>query len=224
MRGFVKIGVTGAEGTVWGDWGGVRAGEGIEGLPEVLPSPSFPFCLYTGAPAREWQGMQQKYMWWNQQKSKCNTIYIRVKTKWNLVNGKKKQQSIIYDGEKKMKISWMVMMEAAESRTKRRRKVITQEKKGWEMNERECVGSHNHLAGTLYTVTPCNTSVDHFCVLTFKSKIRCSIIDLEKSTCPFNIKWINTKMHLKTKFSSWKAFSSLRDMRYCQQSSCSEPN
>lgn len=53
MRGFIKMGVMGAEGTVWGDWGGVTAGEGSEGLSEVLPSASFPFSLYRGAPARE---------------------------------------------------------------------------------------------------------------------------------------------------------------------------
>lgn len=53
MRGFVKMGVT-----VCGDWGGVTAGEGMEGLSEVLPSASFPFSLYRGAPPEEWQGMQ----------------------------------------------------------------------------------------------------------------------------------------------------------------------
>lgn len=53
MRGFVRMGVMGAEGTVGGDWGGVTAGERTEGLSEVLPSPSFPFSLYRGAPARK---------------------------------------------------------------------------------------------------------------------------------------------------------------------------
>lgn len=56
MSGFVKIGVMGAEGTVWGDWGGVTPGEGIKGLPEVLPSASFPLSLYTGAPAKKKKG------------------------------------------------------------------------------------------------------------------------------------------------------------------------
>lgn len=51
MRGFVKMGVMEAEGTVWGDWGGVTAGEGREGLSEVLPPASFPFSLYRCAPA-----------------------------------------------------------------------------------------------------------------------------------------------------------------------------
>lgn len=40
----------------------MTAGEGSEGLPEVLPSASFPFSLYRGAPAGEMTGMQRKHM------------------------------------------------------------------------------------------------------------------------------------------------------------------
>lgn len=71
MRGFVRMGVMGAEGTVWGDWGGEAAGEGIEGLSETLPSASFPFSLYRGAPAKEMtQHATKTHTWWFQQKSK----------------------------------------------------------------------------------------------------------------------------------------------------------
>lgn len=67
------MGALGAEGTVCGDWGGVTAGERIDGLPEELPSASFPISLYRGAPAkREWQDMQQKNTGWHQRKSKWN--------------------------------------------------------------------------------------------------------------------------------------------------------
>lgn len=45
------MGVMEAEGTVWGDWGGVTAGEEREGLSEVLPPASLPFSLYRRAPA-----------------------------------------------------------------------------------------------------------------------------------------------------------------------------
>lgn len=100
MRGFVKMGVMGAEGTVWGDWGGVTTGEGMEGLPEVLPSASFPFSLYRGAPAKEMKSMQQKYTWWHQQKSKCNI------TKWR--NKDNDIKSISND-----KVSRMDKMEAS---------------------------------------------------------------------------------------------------------------
>lgn len=43
------MGVMGAE----GDRGGVTAGEGREGLSEVLPSASFPISLFRGAPAKK---------------------------------------------------------------------------------------------------------------------------------------------------------------------------
>lgn len=65
------MGVMGAEGTVWGDWGGVTAGEGSEGLSEVLPPASFPFSLYRGAPTGENNtACKQKQTWWRQLKSK----------------------------------------------------------------------------------------------------------------------------------------------------------
>lgn len=62
MRGLVRRGVLGADGTVWGDWGGVTAGEGREGLP----SASFPFSLCRGGQGGGKQGVQQKHMNTNQ--------------------------------------------------------------------------------------------------------------------------------------------------------------
>lgn len=73
MRGLVRMGVLGSDGTVWGDWGGVRAGEEREGLP----SASFPFSLCTGggggSGGRVWQVHATETH--TNENQKCNKIH-----------------------------------------------------------------------------------------------------------------------------------------------------
>ncbi len=81
--------------------GGWQRGRGLRGCLRCSPLLLCPSPSTKGPQQGTWEDMQQKYMWWDQQKSKRNTMF-EIRNDWK--PRRKSQQTINY-GERK--ISWM---------------------------------------------------------------------------------------------------------------------